>query len=761
MELYLIILVVLFAAAISDLIVGVGNDAVNFLNSSIGSKVTSRTVILIIAALGVLAGTLFSSGMMEVARQGIFNPDMFLFSEVMVIFLAVMITDVLLLDFFNTFGLPTSTTVSLVFELLGAAVVVALIKVVSAGQDFGQLINYINTSKAFAIIFGILLSIVIAFIVGMIVSYFTRMLFTFDYKKKMKRYGAIWGAIALTGITYFILIKGAKGTAFLTKEDIAWVSNNTQYILLISLVFWAVVMQMLLFFTKINILKPIVLTGTFALALAFAANDLVNFIGVPLAGYSSYQIAESSGNISMTMEALKEPVQTELHFLFIAGAIMVTTLWLSKKARTVTMTEINLSRQFEGNERFSSSPLSRSIVRISLGISAAFKSFIPIKVQNAINKRFEIKEQPTKKSKDAPSFDLVRASVNLTIASILISFATSLKLPLSTTYVTFMVAMGTSLSDRAWGRESAVYRVNGVLTVIGGWFLTALIAFTVSGIIASIIFFGKLFAIFALFGLAAFILIRTNILHKKREKESEDYKDIQFALGESNQNALQQSVNEVKTFLYSTTKNLRENIINLGSADRNKLKQSKKEIKTLSKQANNIIANILNGLRVLPDIEIKYEKRYGKLIASIQSIASNSREISQLCFDHIDNNHSPLSKEQITELQLAIQLIFEQIKESDKVISITGGEEYEKLEKSYIKFKEETTRLDKNQITRIKKSSTSTRNSLLYFEILRHLEYISDRLIELVKTWENLTEGITGIKAKEKLQILDVSTEKE
>ncbi len=761
MEFYVIILLILFAAAISDLIVGVSNDAVNFLNSSVGSKVAPRTVIMIIAALGVLAGTLFSSGMMEVARQGIFNPDMFLFSDVMVIFLAVMLTDVLLLDFFNTFGLPTSTTVSLVFELLGAAVAVALIKMFSAGQQLEHLILYINTSKAFAIIFGILLSIVIAFFAGMIINYFTRIIFTFDYQKKLKRYGAIWGAIALTGITYFILIKGAKGTAFLTDENIKWIELNTEFILLFSLGFWAFIMQMLLFFTKINILKPIVLAGTFALALAFAANDLVNFLGVPLAGFSSFQFYAVTEDVNMTMEALKEPVQIELYFLFIAAAIMIATLWFSKKAKFVTQTSVDLSRQNEGSERFASSPLSRTIVRISIAISSSIKKIIPLKVQEFINSRFSTKDLVISKNKDAPSFDLLRASVNLLVASILISFATSLKLPLSTTYVTFMVAMGTSFSDRAWGRESAVYRVNGVLTVIGGWFLTALIAFTVAGTLAALIFFGDLFAIFGIVAFAAFLLVRTHFIHKEFEKETEGYKGIQLTFGESNQGALQQGVNEVKAFLYSTTNNLNDTIINLGLADRDKLKYCKKETKSINKQASNLVANILNGLRTLPDVEIKIEKRYGKLIASFQSIASNVRDISQLCFDHIDNNHSTLSEEQIKELQFAIQLLNEQIIESDKVISVSGDEKYEDLRISYSKFKEETKKLDNNQITRIKKTELSSRNSLLYFDILRHLEYISDRSIELVKTWKNLTEGLTGVKSKNKLKILDLISEKE
>ena len=500
---------------------GVANDAVNFTNSAVGSRVAFRWVILLTASLGIFLGTMFSGGMMEVARKGVFNPENFLFFEVMVIFLAVMFTDVMLLDLYNTFGLPTSTTVSLVFELLGASVAVAIIKIVSAGEPISQLAAYINSDKALAMIGGILVSVILAFLFGMVIQFISRIIFTFDYMHNLKRYGSFWCAIVITLIVYYIMIKGAPGSVLVSLEMRDWISQHSGMVVIINFAFWLVIFQIVLWFTRINILKLIVLLGTFALALSFAANDLVNFIGVPMAGLASYQLARNSGDpFSMTMEGLHQPVIINILILLIASMVMVLSLWISKKARGVTQTEVDLARQEKGAERFESSLIARIIVDISLALFESIQKIIPNSVRQWIAGRLDIRmyKSVNHATGKVPSFDLIRASVNLMVASSLISFGTSLKLPLSTTYVTFMVAMGTSLADKAWGIESAASRLTGVLTVIGGWFFTAFSAFIVAAFLAFIIYFGKFIAIFLLIILSIFFVYKTHAFHRMRQK---------------------------------------------------------------------------------------------------------------------------------------------------------------------------------------------------------------------------------------------------
>ncbi len=467
---YLIIVGVLFVLAISDLVVGVSNDAVNFLNSALGAKVASFRLIMIIAAIGVFVGATFSSGMMEVARKGIFNPEHFYFSEIMIIFLAVMLTDIILLDGFNTLGMPTSTTVSIVFELLGAAVAISIIKIVKDPNAL-PLYEYINTAKATAIISGILISVVVAFTTGLLVQWISRLVFSFQYERKLQYFGGIFGGLAIAAITYFMLIKGVKGAIFMPEAAVDWIKHHGWTILLISFVGWTIILQLLYWLFKVNILKIIVLAGTFALAMAFAGNDLVNFIGVPLAGFQSYKefiALPGADPDTMDMSFLAGKVKTEPYLLALAGVIMVITLWTSKKAKNVVKTSIDLSRQDSGDERFGSSALARSVVRMSRNMATGVMSVVPNSILNHIDKQFDSSKYNEKVAamENPPAFDLIRASVNLVVASILIALATSLKLPLSTTYVTFMVAMGSSLADRAWGRESAVYRVTGVLSVV-------------------------------------------------------------------------------------------------------------------------------------------------------------------------------------------------------------------------------------------------------------------------------------------------------
>lgn len=484
-SIYIVIVLVLLALAAMDLVVGVANDAVNFLNSSIGSKVAPMWIILTVASVGVIIGAMFSTGMMEIARSGVFYPEKFTFASIMMLFLAVMITDVILLDVFNTFGLPTSTTVSLVFELLGAAVAVSLFTIWQNNEAV-DLSQYINTARALKIISGIFISVIISFVVGSVVMYLSRLIFSFNYKKSFQYLGAIWGGIALTAIAYFAILKGLKSTTLISNEALTYLTEHTGTILMYTFVGMTVLMAVLQHLFKVRILTIIILSGTAALALSFAGNDLVNFIGVFMAGKSSFDVASvyvaQGGDINqLYMSSLNDAVVVDWRYLFGAGVIMVLALWFSKKAKSVTKTEVNLSRQGEGVEQFSSTKASRSLVRNALNISKFINYITPVKVKTFIESRFKPLEQ--KQSGD-PSFDLIRASVNLTVAAMLISLGTSLKLPLSTTYVTFMVAMGSALADRAWGRESAVYRITGVLTVISGWFLTAFVAFSVAALVA-------------------------------------------------------------------------------------------------------------------------------------------------------------------------------------------------------------------------------------------------------------------------------------
>ena len=520
MDIYIFIITILFALALIDLTVGVSNDAVNFLNSAIGSRVARRRTILIVASLGVMVGAVFSSGIMEVARKGIFNPEMFTFADVMIVLVAVMIADVFLLDMFNTFGLPTSTTVSIVFELLGAATAVAVIhSTMTPGS--ASFIEYINGERALLIISGIGLSVVIAFIAGTIIQFFTRLLFTFEDSTRTAGVRVVWSAIALAMITDFLFIKGLKGASFIPADVLQYVYDNTLMITAVLFVGWLVVATAIQRLGK-NPLVFVVLAGTFALAMAFASNDLVNFIGVPLAGLSAWRDWSASGAEAnqYLMASLREPVRGDNLYLLGAGIVMAITLWVSSKARSVTQTQVTLSRQDEGSERFKPGPVSRGLVRMFLKSGESVRALTPASWQIEISRRFE-REDMAAQMRDAPAFDLVRASVNLAVASILIAIATSMKLPLSTTYVSFMVAMGTSLADRAWGRDSAAYRVAGVMSVLTGWFVTAAAAFTLAALVATALKFLGLGALIALVILLAVVLFYTHRYHKVRSLREE------------------------------------------------------------------------------------------------------------------------------------------------------------------------------------------------------------------------------------------------
>ena len=739
---YLILVVVLFGLAISDLMVGVTNDAVNFLNSAIGAKAAPFKIIMLIAALGVLVGATFSSGLMEVARKGIFHPGQFYFSEIMIIFLAVMITDVILLDTFNTFGLPTSTTVSIVFELLGGAVAISLLKIYFSTETLAHLGNYINSEKALAIITGILLSVVIAFTIGAFVQYLARIAFTFNYKKNIRYFGSLYGGISLTVIIYFMLIKGAKGASFISDGMLAWIQHNTWIIILGSFLGWTILFQLLTFiYKRFDVLKVVVLVGTFALAMAFAGNDLVNFIGVPLAGYESFLVWRDSGAAAdgMLMGALAQPIATKTYMLLIAGLIMVITLYKSKKARSVIDTEINLARQGEGSERFSSTLFSRLIVRQTRMAAKGVNGLIPERVKHNLNKRFDldkVKEISIKQQKkDAVSFDMIRASVNLVVASILIAFGTSLKLPLSTTYVTFMVAMGTSLADGAWGRESAVYRVTGVLSVIGGWFLTAFTAFTVSFIIAMIIYYGKMPAVAALILVSAFLVFRTHMLHKKRvEKKNSRAKSFEGEEKLNGRNIVDKCSDTVSEILEEVPIAFFSVIKGLANEDLRKLRKKSRQASEFNKKAKHLKDNLHQTIDQLEEDSVDTGHYYVQVLDFLREITRSVYFIAKTATVHIDNNHRgllPGQVEELNKLNVKIAAMYQEILQSIREHRYTEISSIIDQQAEILKLIED---INKKQIKRIKNQEAGTKNSLMYLGILSEMKSILFYTINLVKS---------------------------
>jgi phosphate/sulfate permease len=734
---YILIVTILIVLAISDLVVGVSNDAVNFLNSSIGSKAAPFKLIIAIAAIGILVGTTFSSGMMEVARKGIFHPDQFFFSEIMIIFLAVMLTDVLLLDLFNTFALPTSTTVSIVFELLGAAVAVSLIKISAMGDSVSTLGNYINSSSALLIITGILISVVIAFSVGLIIQWIVRVVFSFDYEKTFKYFGSIWGGIAISIITYFILIKGAKGSSFLTDESIDWIMNNATLILAASFVGWTIILQLLYLFTRINILRVIVLVGTFALAMAFAGNDLVNFVGVPLAGLESLKSFFNSGISDpsvFSMSSLTGKIQTPTYILLLSGLVMVIALLKSKKARSVTATEINLSRQDEGYERFESSILARNLVRGVINLSAAFSKVIPGKVYQFIDNKFNQKPFLVRKKKEGVSFDLVRASVNLVTASALIAFGTSLKLPLSTTYVTFMVAMGSSLADRAWGRDSAVYRISGVITVIGGWFFTALSAFIGAFVMAYLIDLGGIYVIIALIFLLVFLLYKSFGIHKKRETEKVLTESAELTGVQINGDNILKSCNDnVIQTLNSVSQLYSRSITGLVNFRRKSLLNTLENIEDLNKRTKYLKNSLPKIIARLHEEDIESGHYYVQVVDYLRETVNSITYITKPIFNYIDNNHKPLLPEQkaeITELKNNIGNFF---KTTILVLKEKGFIQIDEIIKDQHKLLESITKISKKQLKRIKNQESGTKNSSLYLNVMGETKNLLLFTINLIK----------------------------
>jgi phosphate/sulfate permease len=737
-EIYLILVVVLFALAISDLIVGVSNDAVNFLNSAIGSKAASKWMIFGVAGLGILLGSAFSSGMMEVARKGIFHPEMFNFAEIMIIFLAVMITDVILLDVFNTFGFPTSTTVSLVFELLGSAVAVSVVKMSRLNESASELGKYINTDKALAIIVGILTSVVIAFTVGTIIQWITRVIFSFRYEKRLKYFGSIYGGIAIAIVTYFLIIKGAKDAVFITEDTLNWLMSNILTIVFLSMIGWAILLQILKWLFDIDILKIIVLVGTGALAMAFAANDLVNFIGVPLAGFSSFEIWKGSGVEpgSFTMELLGGKVKTPSYMLIVAGAIMFLTLVTSKKAQAVVRTSVDLSRQNEGNERFGSSIFSRMVVKASIKANKSLVKVMPSSIHSFISRQFEpAPVDDTIELKDRPAFDKLRAANGLIISSILISLGTSLKLPLSTTYVTFMVAMGTSLADRAWGRESAVYRISGVFAVIGGWFLTAIVAFIVSFIFAQIFAWGGFIAILFMSLIAILIIVRTQILFRKREKAQIAIPDEDEIVDQNTntQKVLEKCNKNTVKAVISTSKAYYLCFEGFFSEDKQELKNALTEARLFNEKAKKRKDNLYKNIQRLNQDSVETGHFYVQIVDYQREMAHSLNFLIEPVYTHFMNQHKPFTQLQINRLRefnVGLNGFF------NHVLHVLKEGKFEKLDE-LIELRDNLLAnlraLEKEQIKRIKNDEVSTRNSVLYFNIITETKNILLQLINVVK----------------------------
>ncbi len=722
-NIYFLMLIALAILAIADLVVGVSNDAVNFLNSALGSKAISFRTIMIVASLGIFCGAIFSSGLMEVARKGIFVPGEFMFSEIMIIFMAVMITDILLLDFFNTLGMPTSTTVSIVFELLGAAVAMALIKIGAAGDSFSEVVNYINTTKATEIILGILLSVVVAFSVGAIVQYVSRLLLSYNFEKKAKWVGAVFGGVALAAITYFIFIKGLKGTDYYAEIQ-PMIEGKTAIIVAISFVIWTFLSYIVVAVFKKNIYKLIIAVGTFALALAFAGNDLVNFIGVPIAAYQSFEAWTAAGvpATEFAMDVLGKKVPTPTFFLFLAGLVMVLTLWFSKKARYVTQTEINLSREGEAKERFQPNMLSRNLVRFTILASKYTATVVPNSIQDRIEKQFTkpVIELPKGKKHELPAFDMVRAAVNLMVASVLISIATSMKLPLSTTYVTFMVAMGTSLSDRAWGSESAVYRVAGVLNVIGGWFFTAICAFIAAGTVAYLIHLGGGAMIAVLLLLAVLLLVRNYISHTKRSRAVKAEDSLSRAESSSIHGVIEESADNISKALKRVSKINHTTINGLIKQDLDALKKAKNTVIKLENEIEELQNDIFYFIKELDDSYLGASKFYIDVIGSLQDVAQSSSLIAKVSHKHVNNNHKALKKKQAEEL---LDINDKLVHLFGKIREVFQARTFEVIVPGIIEEKQAI--LDKveeaiqKQVERTRSAeSTSPKNTTLYFSIL-------------------------------------------
>ena len=741
---YILMLVALAVLAIVDLVVGVSNDAVNFLNSAIGSKAISVRNIMIIASLGVFFGAITSSGMMEVARKGIFNPNMFMFQDIMFIFMAVMITDILLLDVFNSLGMPTSTTVSIVFELLGAAVCISLLKIsANDAESFSDLWNYINYETAAKIIFGILLSVVVAFSVGAIVQFSSRLIYSFNFEKRATYISALFGGFAITAITYFIIIKGMKGTPF--YKDVKFlIEGNTLGIIAGSFIIWSVISQLLIKIFNINILKLIIGIGTFSLAMAFSGNDLVNFVGVPIAAWNSYQAWEITGVAAdaFSMGVLAKKVPSNIWLLLIAGAIMVITLWTSSKAQNVIKTGIDLSRQGEGHEKFQPNPLSRVVVRAAMSLNKGIGFIVPKSTLNFIDSKFQkpVIELPKDKTYELPAFDLVRASVNLIVAGILISIATSMKLPLSTTYVTFMVAMGTSLADRAWGRESAVYRVAGVLNVIGGWFLTAITAFLAAALVAYLISWDMVM-IPILLAIVAFLIGRNTLIHREKSKNVKKREYIERSELITINGVIEESADHISEVINRVNK-LYSNVVNdLADHDLNKLRKTDKHVKKLNDEIDGLKDGVFYFIKSLDETSVQASRFYIMVLGYLQDVAQSISYISRASYKHVNNNHKNLKKAQLKDLEKIDNQLSSILSKEAAIFENRALDNLNELLIEKNELLKSVSLSIESQVSRIRSDESSPKNTTLYFSVLLETKDLIKALMNLLETYEEFHLG--------------------
>ena len=728
-------LAVLAILAISGLYVGVTNDAVNFLNAAIGSKVAKMKTILLVASVGIILGVLTSSGMMEVARSGMFNPGLFTFHEIMILYVSVMFANVILLDIYNSLGLPTSTTVALVFSLLGAAIAVSLYKIShDAALSLGSLGGFINTTRAMGVISAILLSVIIAFVFGTLVMWISRFIFSFRYLNIFRRWGALWCGASFTAIAYFAVFKALKGVLS-TTALYAWISDNLLLAVILCWICCSVVLAFLQLF-RINILRINILTGTFALALAFAGNDLVNFIGVPIAGLDAYNIAKEAGSTTILMEGLKENLPAQFIWMLLSGVVMVLTLWTSTKSMNVSQTEISLAGQ--GDDMVTgeqdSNVFSRSIVRASINISNFFDKVTPESVKEFVGKRFEYVDV----EKNGAPYDKIRAVVNLTTAALLISVGTSLKLPLSTTYVCFMVAMGSSLADKAWGRESAVYRITGVMTVVMGWFVTGIGAFIIAIVVGLLLIWGGTPAFVVVTIACAYMLIKSNF---KSSKKSDSMPEV---VTENNQ--VDNVIGEVCSMMKVSTQIYDRTLVAVLKEDRKALKELVRESKEMYDESHKIKYSLMPALRKMKGSGLELSLYYIQVVDYLNEMAKALVHITKPAFEHIDNNHKGLSQEQTDDLMHINDDVAEIYGNINRMITTNDFSDIDTVLMMRDALFERIVLTTKSELKRINAGEGNTKASMFYLTVMSETKAMVLQARNLLKAQRYFLEHAGGNK---------------